>query len=293
MSLAKYEIFSKVVELGSLTKAGEELNLTQSAVSHAINSLEAEFELSLLHRGRSGLTLTTNGENVIEYIREILQVNKKMNQEVAAIKGLQIGTVRIGTFTSVSSQWLPSIFKEFKAAFPGITIELYEGNYEEIEKWISDGDIDCGFVSKMKADHFEIRPLKKEKLLCIVPTKHPLSQQAKVLFSQIEQEPFIMPRYGSYKYGGYHDVKRFFKENHVKANVIYELLDDYAIISMVENHLGISILPQMLLTNLPENVTCLDLEKDCFRTIGIAAKVNMSPATRRFIDCVVEWVNNQ
>ncbi|GAE34010.1 LysR family transcriptional regulator [Halalkalibacter akibai] len=285
MSLAKYEIFSKVVELGSLTKAGEKMNLTQSAVSHAINSLESEFGFSLLNRGRTGLSLTVNGERILEYIREILQVNERMIQEAAAVKGLEIGTVRIGTFTSVSSQWLPGIFKEFKSAYPGITIELYEGDYEEIENWIVSGEIDCGFVSKMKTDILEVISLRTEKLLCIIPTDHPLVNQDKILFKQIEQEPFIMPRYG-----GYHDVKRFFKENDVKVDAIYELVDDYAIISMVENHLGISVLPQMLLSNLPEGVSCLDLEMDCHRTIGIAANYNMSPATRSFIDGVVDWI---
>ncbi|RSL30683.1 LysR family transcriptional regulator [Salibacterium salarium] len=290
MSLAKYEIFSKVVERGSLTKAGDEMNLTQSAVSHAINGLEADFGFSLLNRGRSGLALTVNGERILAYIHEILNINEKMNQEANAIQGLEIGTVRIGTFTSVSSHWLPSIFKEFKSAYPRITIEVYEGDYEEIEDWIINGKIDCGFVNQVRSDHLDVVFLKQEKLLCIIPENHPMSQQEKVLFDQIEQKPFIMPRYGSYKYEGYHDVKRFFKENKVKANIAFELLDDYAIISMVQNNLGISILPHMLLTNLPEDVKSLDLEKNCHRTISIAANFDKSPATRKFIDCVTQWV---
>src|SRR5699024_3723867 len=73
VSLVKYEIFNKVVELGSLTKAGEELSLSQSAVSHAIGGLESEWGFSILNRGRSGITLTSNGERVLRYIREILK----------------------------------------------------------------------------------------------------------------------------------------------------------------------------------------------------------------------------
>ena len=111
LSLAKFEIFSTVVELGSLTKAGETLGLTQSAVSHAIASLESEWGFSILNRGRSGIHLTSNGERVLKYIREILKWNEEMVQEIANINGLEIGTVRIGTISSVSIHWLPEIMK--------------------------------------------------------------------------------------------------------------------------------------------------------------------------------------
>src|SRR6478672_483774 len=101
MSLAKFEIFSTIVELGSFAKAGEKLGLTQSAISHAIASLEAEWGFTILNRGRSGLHLTTNGEYVLKYINEMLKLNSNMLQEIANINGLSIGEVRIGTFSSV------------------------------------------------------------------------------------------------------------------------------------------------------------------------------------------------
>src|SRR6478752_6726153 len=147
LSLAKFEIFSTVVELGSLTKAGEILGLTQSAVSHAIASLESEWGFSLLNRGRSGINLTSNGEHVLKYIREILKWNEEMLQEIANINGLEIGTVRIGTFSSVSIQWLPEIMKSFNEYHPSIEIKLLEGDYDDIEHWISTGIVDFGFVS--------------------------------------------------------------------------------------------------------------------------------------------------
>ncbi len=136
MSLVKFDIFNKVVELGSLTKAGEELSLSQSAVSHAIASLESEWGFSILNRGRAGITLTSNGERVLRYVREILKWNNEMVQEIADINGLEIGTIRIGTFSSVSVQWLPEILKEFSNHYPSIDIELFEGDYDEIEEWI-------------------------------------------------------------------------------------------------------------------------------------------------------------
>ena len=176
LSLAKFEIFSTVVELGSLTKAGETLGLTQSAVSHAIASLESEWGFSILNRGRSGINLTSNGEHVLRYIREILKWNEEMLQEIANINGLEIGTVRIGTFSSVSIQWLPEILKNFNEYYPSIEIKLLEGDYDDIEHWISNGIVDFGFVSLPTSKPFEVIPLKKDRMLCILSDEHPLAR---------------------------------------------------------------------------------------------------------------------
>jgi DNA-binding transcriptional LysR family regulator len=78
MSLAKYEVFDTVVELGNLTKAAEALNLTQSAVSYSIANLESELGFPLLIRSRSGITLTSNGQRILKYIRTILHWDEKM-----------------------------------------------------------------------------------------------------------------------------------------------------------------------------------------------------------------------
>ncbi|SFP31664.1 LysR family transcriptional regulator [Salibacterium halotolerans] len=291
MTLAKYEIFRKTAETKSLTRAAEKLHLTQSAVSHAMNALEAELGFSLVNRARSGLTLTENGARMLEYIKEMLYLNEKMFQEANAIRGLDIGTVRIGTFTSVSSYWLPDIFKTFNTKYPGITIEVYEGDYEEIEDWLLQGKIDCGFVSQVRAEDLNQTMLKREKLLCIVPADHEYADQESISFTQLEQAPFIMPRYGSRRYEGYHDVKQYFKNHRIKADVTFELLDDYAIISMVRHGMGISILPEMLLHNLPPEVKSLDLEQDCHRTISIGSTQEPSPAARKFKDFVTSWIH--
>ncbi len=286
VSLVKYEIFNKVVELGSLTKAGEELSLSQSAVSHAIASLESKWGFSILNRGRSGITLTSNGERVLRYVREILKWNNEMTQEIADIKGLEIGTVRIGTFSSVSVQWLPEILKEFSKYYPSIDIELFEGDYDEIEKWISNGEVDFGFLSIPTSLRFEVIPLKKDRMLCILSEEHRLAHKNEVTFEEIEQEPLIRAKKGSDN-----DLKRILAENNVTPHVKFELEDDQAIFSMVQHGMGISILPEMALYRLPDNIRVLNLEQENYRTIGIAAKSfkTLAPATKRFIEYLKPW----
>lgn len=288
--ITKYAVFIAVVESGSLTKAAELMHITQSGVSHAIASLESELGVSLLTRDRSGIMLTSNGESVLQSIREVLQANERLKQKVSAIKGIDFGTVRIGTFTSVSAQWLPGVIKEFQNRHPAIEIKLAEGDYDDIERWVANGSVDFGFVSLPTAKKLQVIPLKKDKLLCILPKEHPLQALDKICFDQIEDEDFIMTKYGSTD-----DIRRMLIENHVKPRVKYEVTEEQAILEMVQHGLGISILPEMTLFRKNHNVCTINFEKNVYRTIGIAmnSSENISPATRKFLDCLQAWLKGK
>ncbi|RPK06100.1 LysR family transcriptional regulator [Priestia endophytica] len=283
MSLAKYEVFDTVVELGNLTKAAEALNLTQSAVSYSIANLEAELGFPLLIRSRSGITLTSNGERILKYIRTILHWNEKMKQEAACINGLEVGSVRIGAFTSVCIQWLPRWIKHFKQEHPFIEIKILQGGYQDIEQWIANGVVDFGFVSLPTLEGFETIPLKKDRLVCILPYNHPLGNQDKIRIEQLENESFIIQK------SGYdHDIKRIFKETGVTLKNAFEMADDQAIIAMVENELGVSVIPELVLQGLSHNVTILSIEPEQHRFISIAAPSlkEISPASQKFIEYI-------
>ncbi|MFE0505357.1 LysR family transcriptional regulator [Peribacillus butanolivorans] len=287
MTLIKYEIFRTVVETGSLSKAAEVVGLTQSAVSHAIASLESDFGFSLITRGRLGIHLTSNGEKMLHYMREILKWNELMMQEVSKINGLETGIVRIGTLPSVSIQWLPMIIKQFNKDFPYIEIKLFEGDYDKIDQWISDGTIDFGFMSLPVSKAYEVIPLKKDRLLCILPDTHPLNQQDIIYLDQLKDESFIMPKSSIDK-----DVRRILKEHKIKPKIKYEIAEDQAIISMVQNGLGISILPEMILYRIHESIRIIPLEGNYYRSIGIAATSlrYMSPGSKKLIEFIQEWL---
>jgi DNA-binding transcriptional LysR family regulator len=281
VSLAKYEVFNTVVELGSLTKAAEALNLTQSAVSYSIANLESEFGFPLLIRSRSGITLTSNGQRILISIRTVLHWDEKLKQEAASIKGIEVGTVRIGAFTSVCIQWLPRLLKNFKQEHPLIEIKIFQGGYQDIEEWITNGVIDFG--SLPTTETFETIPLKKDRILCILPNNHPLSNQDKVRIEQLENESFI-----TLKSGYNHDIKRILKETGVTLKNRFEMADDQAIIAMVENELGVSTMPELVLQSMPYKGTALSLEPEQHRIIGIAAisLKEISPAAKRFIEYI-------
>ncbi|WP_134684339.1 LysR family transcriptional regulator [Brevibacillus migulae] len=285
MNLLKYQIFVRVVELGSLTKAGEMLHLTQSAISHALSGLEQELGVTLLTRSRAGIRLTDNGERLLPHFKEIVKLNEKLYQEVAFINGLEIGKVRIGTFSSVSIHWLPSILKEYRDQFPLIETKLLDGNYREIENWIVTGEVDFGFVNLPTQEPLEVIPLKKDRMLCILAANHDLRTQSSIRLEQIKDLPFIMPAAGCDT-----DVRRIFTQRKLSPNIQYELEDDHAIMSMVQNGLGISILPETILLQSHYDLCLRPLHEEHFRSIGIAAVSfkNVSPAAKKFIDFITD-----
>lgn len=287
MTLLQFEVFRKVIETGSFTKAGEVLGLTQSAVSHAIKGLESELGISLIIRGRFGVKLTNEGEHILDYIRKILNLSEQMKQEAAALIGLEIGTIRIGTFPSVSAKLLPGIIKAFKEKYPNITVDFYEGGYEAIKNVLAQGVIDVGFITLPTDNSFETIPLIQDDLVILLPEKHPLSRESALKLEQIASEPFIMPKDGCDIL-----VKTMFKVKKLKPNIQFEVSDNNTIISMIKENIGITIVPKLTMYHQIEGIYIANLDEEVYRTIGLAllSKQSASPAVNTFIHVAKDWL---
>ena len=134
MNIQKYIAFIKTVEYGSFTKAAEMLNYSQSGISRMINDLEKEWGVSLLERGRSGVRLTSDGLKLLPFAKSMCSEYRKLQTQVEELNGLKSGLIRIGTFSSVATHWLPKIISRFQKDYPNIDYELLLGDYAEIEK---------------------------------------------------------------------------------------------------------------------------------------------------------------
>lgn len=285
MSLIKYQILQRVAEAQSFTKAARQLGLTQSAVSHAVSNLEKEFGFPLIHRSRSSVTLTSDGHTMLIAMRKVLQAEEQLQQEASRINGLTKGTVRVGLISSISTKWMPTIIRLMEQEYPGIRIELREGDYYQIEKWLIAGEIDCGFLNRPSSKQFQYIPLIKDPMLCIISSDSPLYNMTQINLKDIEGEDFIMP---SYK--GTNDVITIFEKYGIKPNIRFELFDDKGIITMVEHSLGITIMPKLVLGSLPDNVNAVSFEQETFRIIGLSTSYNVSPAAGKFIEILQDWL---
>ena len=290
MTLDKYQTLMSVVDCGSLTRAAAELGVTQSAVSHSLDSLEKELGFTVIRRSRAGVQLTNEGERLLPAVRSVLAAAEQLNQTASSIRGLESGTVRIGAFTSVAVHWLPPVLKEFQQDYPKVDFKLLNGDYHDVEQWLADGSVDVGFVAMPAGVDCECIPLLEDRLLAILPRHSRFENYPKFPLVECETEPFI-----SLLQSSDHDARRALEAAGVKPNVRFYTKDDYAVIAMVEQGLGISIMPELLLKGRHDDLQILPLIPEARRTIGlaIAAGERAGPATRRFADYVVRYVTQQ
>ncbi len=290
MTLARYEMLMAVVEQESLTGAAQVLGCTQSAVSHGIEALEKELGFAVLKRSRAGVKLTAEGERLMPAVRGLLNSAEQLEQQAASIRGLEAGTVRIGAFTSVAVHWLPGVLKEFQTDYPKVDFKLLNGDYHDVEQWLSDGSVDIGFVNLPCELDCEYIPLMEDRLLAILPEDSRFASYPRFPLSECETEPFI-----SLLQSSDHDARRALEAAGVKPNVRFYTKDDYAIIAMVEQGLGMSIMPELLLKGRHDRLLTLPLVPEAKRVIGlaIAAGSKAGPATRRFADYVKRYVTER
>ena len=227
MNILKYQAFIKTVEYGSFTKAAEVLKYSQSGISRMINDLEQEWGIILLERNRSGVRLTSDGIKVLPYAKKLCADYEKLQMYVDDIKGVQAGIIRIGTFSSVATHWLPNIIKVFQKDYPNIDYELLLGDYSEIEEWISVGRVDCGFLRLPTKADFETIFLERDEMLAILPENHTLVNCDKIPIEALAREPFML-----LEKGGKSEITELFEENGLNLNTRFTTWDDYAVMSM-------------------------------------------------------------
>lgn len=266
MNANRYEIFLKVVELGNITRAAEALSYTQSGVSHAIAALEKETGFALFRRSSNGVTLTDNGKQILERVQSLVNQQRSLAQTIANINHVVAGTIRVGTFTSVSAQWLPGIIRSFQERYPQVDFELLDGNYDDITEWITQGKIDCGFLTAPVPETLHFRPLKQDPLMVLMEPGHPLAHRKTLSLDDIIKEPFIMPMKGSDN-----DIRALLRDTGSPPRVKYTLNDDISVMAMVANGFGISIMPELIIRNVTFRMAARPFEPAQYRNIGIAS----------------------
>ena len=288
MAFTKYQALLKTVELGSITRAAETMGYTQSAVSRAIAELEREWDLELLTRNRGGVTLSSNGAVLLPYIQAVCNGAKELEEQVAELHGMTRGTLRVGTFTSVSDVWLPGLLTSFQQQYPNIEFELLNSeNYAEIESWIRHGKVDCGFVSLPTASELQACFLKRDVLMAVLPLEHPLADQSFFPVRRLELERFI-----KLKEDVDYEISRFLDQLPFRPSPRYEVSNDHTILSMVEKGLGMSIMHSLMAEDCRYRVAWKSFDHCQYRDIGIATakNVRLSSAVRLFVEHVQDQV---
>ena len=290
MNIRKYEAFVNAVELGSLSKAAEELGYTQSGISHMMQSLEDEVGFPLMVRTSTGIQPNREGELLLPVIRQMLNTSESLEQHIAKIKGIDTGRIRIAAYPSVAAYWLPGIIRRFQKDYPKVEIEIIEMGSGAIETIMESRQAELCIYAGGEGKNFEWIPLCRDRMLVLLPQGHPRAGERTFPLEALTEEEFIMPMPD---YDG--EVRFILNRLKHRPHISFSACSDYTIINMVTQGLGISILPELLLKNYGHQAVALPLEpaQDRMLGIGVPQMKSMSPVTRIFVQYVKKFISEQ
>ena len=287
--MQKYIALLKVIEVGSFTKAAALFGYTQPALSQMIASLEKELSIKILYRSRYGIRLTPEGHRLYPSIQNAVLQYEAMRRTANEIRGLDSGIVRIGTVSSISCHWLPGIIRAFWQEHPNIQIVLHQGDYTSIPEWVRTGAVDFGFVNPHAVKGMETTIIKSGVFRAILPKNHPLTEKKFLTLNDLEAEPFLLLEEGVYS-----EPLEAFHAAGITPKIKLRVHDDYSILSMVEQGLGVSILTELVLHKTNYNVVSVPIEPAIVRTMSIVTKdKNTLPlASKTFIQYMMKCKEN-
>ena len=204
-----------------------------------------------------------------------------MQEKANEIKGLETGIIRVGTITSVTCHWMPQLIKGFQKQYPHVQFLFHQGDYTLIPEWIKTGAVDFGFITPPATPDLKTIPIKDGEMLAVLPKQHPLANNKNIALQELTNEPFILLEEGHYS-----EPINAFHSAGLEPNIKYTVHDDYAIMTMVEAGLGVSILAELMLRRTNFDIVCLPVEPPIYRSlaIGYKDKDSLPIASKYFIE---------
>ncbi len=286
IKLSQLRALVAVAEYGNFSEAALHLELSQSAVSHAIASLESELGVLLLSRGRHGAHLTPVGKRVIGHAHQVQQQLKEMVKEANLEKGLHGGSVRIATFRSVATHVLPAVIAQFRTHFPKISVSITEHDeINSLEQALRQGYVDIGLTELPAGNEFETWEILRDEYVALLPPTSKL-RSGKLSWQQLATYPLIVYSQGYCATR----VRKYLMASELPLNFAYEVREDSTIVSMVLQGLGAAILPRLAAEPIPTEVQVCSLAVPLERVIGAAVLANalLTPAVFAFLDTLKE-----
>lgn len=198
MDLRQLEIFSKVAEFGSFSKAAESLHLTQPTVSEHIRTLEDELGVRLLDRLGRGATVTRAGQLLLTYANRMLALQREARQAVDSFQGKMSGDLLVGGSSIPGEYILPALIGRFKEKYPEIAIALLIGDSQAVVDWVVDGRVEVGVVgARLPQRQVEYRELMPDEEVVVVPAGHPWHGKKQVTLGELRAEPLLIRERGS------------------------------------------------------------------------------------------------
>src|SRR2546421_6244218 len=192
MQIDSLKVFCDLAETESFTKAAQINQITQSAVSQQISSLERTFKSLLIERSKKKFRLTREGEILYDYSKQVIQIYDSLHHRLQEVKDIISGTIRVSTIYSIGLHDLPPYLKKFLKAFPTVNVHVEYRRSNQVYEDVLGNVVDLGLVAYPTKDNkLELVPLRKDTLVLICHPQHPLARSKTVKLSQLAGQKFI------------------------------------------------------------------------------------------------------
>lgn len=283
VKLSQLRALVTIADTGSFSEAALQMELSQSAVSHAIATLEDELGVILLSRSRQGAVLTPVGQQITEEARHVLQSLQNLCHQADLAKGLQSGEVRLAAFRSVATHILPEVIRQFREQYPHIPIAIDEkSHYEMVEDAVRQGHADVGFTYlPTKADFESWELLRDRYLVLLPPTPAPVSSP--LSWDDLAAYPLILTPSDD---GDRQHLEGLLRRQGQTLKPAYSVREDSTILGMVERGLGATIMAHLAAQPIPPHLQVAELPIPLERTIGVIVLKDalLPPPVYAFLD---------
>jgi DNA-binding transcriptional LysR family regulator len=283
IKLSQLRSLIAVAKHGNFSEAALHLQVSQSAISHAIASLEEELGVVLVSRGRHGATLTPIGEQIVCHAQEILGLVEVIGKEAQLSKGLQGGHVRLVSFRSAGTHLLPGVIAQFRQRFPGISVTLleYRGD-DKVEQCLREGRADIGLICMPPAEDLQTWEVMRDEYVALLPPNAEVPDHH-LTWEQLMSYPLIMPPQGDYCSSL---IRKHLAQLKQSIDAAYHIQEDSTIVGMVMQGLGATIMARLAAEPLPPEARVYPLPVRLERVIRSAVLANAlhPPAVYAFLD---------
>jgi len=291
MDSKKLEILMTAADLGSFTKASEVVGYTQSGLTHMMDALEREVGFPLLQRNHNGIQLTEQGAQLMPAIREFLQANANLENQIKAIAEQKAEVIRIAAYSSIAMHWMPEILYRFRRLCPEVNVDLRMVDHAlEPFELLEKGQTDVIFASRQNYSCCDWIPLYEEQMLAVLPKDYPLEDGKLFPLQDFSGQEFLMP-YGRFDI----DVKAALAPLGVNLNAKVSRVDDETLIRMVGRGLGVSMMTELMIRGRTDDVRCVPVTPPAVRQLGMGTHIKKkeTESIKLLKNCVLQFIQER
>lgn len=267
MDTKKTKALLVALEKGSLTAAAEELGYTQSGLTHMMNSLEDETGVKMLVRSKGGVRLSPAGLELLPLLRELTNCAEELERKMEKLRKQKQITLRLGTYSSIARRWMPSILAQLRRTIPELDVSITVQSIQDTYSAVKNELLDCAIVSYQAALSQGLLwiPLRQDRMVAVLPCDYDFEGESFPV-ERFEGERFLMPSAGFEL-----DVLPVLSRAGRRINPLirYTNLDDAATASMVSHGLGVSMMSDLIVESIDEELMIKPLEPPTWRKLGI------------------------